>query len=253
MVLPQILLRDWASSSLARRRSSAGARASPGGSSFRSGFRRPALEANVGPGPGFAAAPATASARESRGFGLNAGVIVAPFSGTGGRATVDAQYAEVFENGFGFGASVILRRPAAGTVSVGDIFLLGGVEFVSFGGKTYLGGAVDAATVLSVWLDAKTMLAPVGSAGSWKPYVLCGAGIVRIPEVTYGGGWVLNEASIELGIRGKLGVERRTGKMGLYADIGVQLSTPPNVTGSGLGSAEPMVYTPIGAGVILNF
>ena len=208
--------------------------------------------ADVGPGPEFAAAPLGRADRESRGFGLNAGVIIAPLGGTGARATVDAQYSDVFENGFGFGASVILRRPAAGTVSVGDIYLLGGVEFVTFTGRVYGGGWVDNASIISLWLDAKTMLAPVGASGAWKPYALCGAGIVMIPEVTYAGGWVMNESSIELGLRGKIGIERRTGKLGLYVDVGIQMNTAPDA-GPSVGDAEPMVYTPIGAGVILNF
>jgi len=187
--------------------------------------------------------------------GINGGVVLAPLTGTGGRAFVDAgdsvKYSEVFENGFGFGASVILRRPAAGTVSLGDTYLLAGGEFVSFGGRPYAGG-VDDASIMSGWLEAKTMLEPLGVSGKWKPYVQAGLGIVRMPEVTYALGQVY-EASFEIGLRGKLGIEMRSGKLGFYADIGVQLTTAPNVVNPALGSGESMVYTPIGAGIVFSF
>ena len=213
--------------------------------------------ADVGRSPALAAAPASAGTAQPRGLGLSVGAVVAPLSGTGGRATADAHYSEIFENGLGIGASFILRRPTAGTVSIGDIYLLGSFELVRFEGKDYddgiTSGPVDTAMVISGWIDAKTMLAPMGADGAWKPYVLCGAGIVRMPSVTFANDIAINEASIELGLRGKIGIERRTGRLGLYVDIGVQLNTAPNVTDPPSGDAEPLIYTPIGAGVLVNF
>jgi hypothetical protein len=194
---------------------------------------------------------------ESRALGLSAGAVVAPLSGMGGRIAADTHYSDVLENGIGVGASFILRRPTAGTVSVGDIYLLGSFEIVRFAGKEYDDGIdigeVNTATTISGWVDAKTMLAPLGATGSWKPYVLCGAGVIRAPGVTFAGDVELTEPSIELGLRGKIGIERRTGGVGVYIDIGIQMNTAPNVTNPLSGDAEPMVYTPIGAGVLLNF
>jgi len=187
--------------------------------------------------------------------GINGGVVLAPLTGMGSRAAVDAgnpvRYSEVFENGFGFGASVILRQPAAGTVSLGDTYLLAGGELVSFAGRAF-GGGVDDASIMSGWIDAKTMLEPLGATGKWKPYVQAGLGIIRMPEVTYLLG-VMYEASFEIGLRGKLGIEMRSGKLGFYADIGIQLSTAPDIVDPTLGSAESMVYTPIGAGLLFSF
>ena len=203
-------------------------------------------EADVGPAPSLAAAPRNAEERGSRGLGLSAGAFIAPVSESGSRAVDGATYGDTYENGFGFGASLILRRPVTGTVSVGDIYLLGGIEFVTFSGRT-----VDNSTLISGWLDAKTMLDPLGG-GSWKPYALAGFGITSVPSVT-AGATTISEASIEVGTRGKLGIEWRKGGSGLYADIGIQLTTAPNVTNPIYGSAETIIYTPISAGLLLNF
>jgi len=186
--------------------------------------------------------------------GINGGIVLAPLTGMGSRATVDAKYSGVFENGFGFGASFILRQPAAGTVSLGDTYLLAGGEFVSFTGKPY-GGGVDDASIMSGWIEAKTMLEPLGATGKWKPYVQAGLGIVRMPEVAYAGSATapMYEASFEIGLRGKVGIERRSGKLGFYADIGIQVTTAPNIGDPALGNAESMVYTPMGAGLVFGF
>ncbi len=197
--------------------------------------------------------------------GLNGGVVIAPLGGLGGKATDpvaalgnEQQYSGLFDNGFGFGASVILRRPPAGTVSAGDIYLLGGVEYVSFAGRQPIPATlVDTMTTLGFWLDAKTMLPPVGAAGVWKPYVLTGVGITVITETgaTTGATWTaMYDTCFKLGMRGKLGIERRTGKVGLYADIGIQVISAPNMAPNApAGSAEPLIYTPVGAGVTLTF
>jgi hypothetical protein len=217
--------------------------------------------ADTGPMPEFAAAPRTMAAPESRGFGLNVGIVSAPLGGMGSVLSdaLQAQYSDAFDNGIGIGASVILRRPAAGTVSVGDIYLLGGLELLSFGGKEMATPSgtlqLDDAMVIGFWLDAKTMMGSVGASGAWKPYALAGLGIVWFPETLVSDVVVIN-SSINPGLRGKIGIEFRTGKIGLYADIGIQVSGGPNVSDDppvSAGSSEPMVYTPISAGVILNF
>ncbi|MHC5054097.1 MAG: hypothetical protein ACYTKD_05195 [Planctomycetota bacterium] len=213
--------------------------------------------ADAGPMPEFAAVPGSVAVRESRGFGLNVGIVSAPLGGMGSVLSdaLPAQYSDAFDNGMGLGASFIMRRPAAGTVSAGDIYLLGGFEALIFGGKEVLGWQLDDAMVVGLWLDAKTMMGSVGASGAWKPYVLTGLGIVVFTE-TLVSDVVIIDFSIDLGVRGKIGVEWRTGKLGLYADVGVQVSGGPDLSNEPPapgGNSEPMIYTPISAGLLINF
>ncbi len=208
--------------------------------------------------PPLAAARTTTAAKQQEPTG--AGVLLSyqftTFGGVSSNATgppLVTSYDEVLEaSSMGFGMSIILRRPPTGVLASGDTYALLGVEMASFPTRD---SAVDDMTVLSFWLDAKTMLTPVGATGTLKPYVLVGLGLARIFEVTAGGGSVvLFDSSFVSALRGKVGLELRSGNLGVFVDVGAQMtgapSPGPTMTFS---EGEPMIVMPIRVGVAVNF
>jgi hypothetical protein len=179
------------------------------------------------------------------------------------------RYADVFDPGFGFGASVILSRPPSGKLALGDIFTLASFElqFFPWDGNEFAypyppWGTVtlsdlDDLMIMSFWLEAKTMLKPMGAAGRLKPYVLLGAGLGRTGEVTASAGFgeeIILDASWVLGLRARLGIEYRAGNIGLFGEFGAQMVGAPS-TGPAFpyGDGDPIFYVPFGGGIIINF
>lgn len=198
------------------------------------------------------------SEQESSGPGLLAYVQYTGFGGLRSNAyqPSNVNYSHLYDPGIGFGASLIVRRPPSGTLALGDIFALASFELqtLAYSGRAAGGySGFDDMTIMSFWLDAKTMLRPLGGSGVLKPYVLLGAGLAFIPEVEESAG-VFYDTSIVPALRAKLGIELRGGKLGLFADIGVQMLGAPSV-GPAIteGDGDAMFLTPLRAGAVVNF
>ncbi|MHC4502800.1 MAG: hypothetical protein ACYTFI_05795 [Planctomycetota bacterium] len=180
------------------------------------------------------AAARAAGERESQGLGVFGRMQMATFGGTRTLAFKPpaggplVRYPDIFDPGFGFGASVILSRPP-----------------------------FDDLSITSFWLEAKTMLKPMGATGRLKPYVLLGAGLAITSEVTgsvNGNQEILLDTTLVPALRGRLGIEYRAGNIGLFGEFGAHMvgapSTGPNVP---YGNGDPIFYVPFGGGIIINF
>lgn len=197
---------------------------------------------------------------EPTGFGFMAGVGTAALGairtkaseGNIGSLGGQIYYGDLFYDALVFSTSFILRRPQSGAVALGDSYAMGTVDIEMFGAKP--GTTVSNMTLMSFWLDGKTMLAPQGTGGQLKPYVRVGVGVALLSAaVTYNLGEVYRPGWA-LGVRVGLGIEWRRRKFGLYADIGPQMTNPmPQGGAGGVGLAEPLFRVPGTVGVAVNF
>jgi len=211
------------------------------------------------------AAARAAGERESQGLGVFGRMQMATFGGTRTLAFKPpaggplVRYADIFDPGFGFGASVILSRPPSGKLALGDIFTLASFEVQLFPWEGTAGGIsnIDDLTITSFWLEAKTMLKPMGAAGRLKPYVLLGAGLAITSEVNAdigGTQYNLYASSLVPALRARLGIEYRAGNVGLFGEFGAQMVGAPSVGPDvPYGNGDPIFYVPFGGGVIINF
>lgn len=221
------------------------------------------------------AAARAASEQESQGMGVFGRIQMATFGGTRTLAFkppaggFPVRYADVFDPGVGFGATVILSRPPTGKLALGDIFTLLSFEMQFFPwneeafaypyppwGSVTLSD-LDDLTIMSFWLEAKTMLKPMGVTGRLKPYFLLGAGLAHTGEVNASTGFgtdIILDASWVPGLRARLGIEYRAGNVGFFGEFGAQIVGAPSVGPDfPYGNGDPIFYTPFGGGIIINF
>ncbi len=183
---------------------------------------------------------------------------------TSAAAPYDGQYAykDLFDNGNGISFFGIISRPATGTLSIGDSYLLWradiGFPFQKFVGKEWNGaggptlfGPIEQ---MGFWVEAKTMLNPIGR--SLRPYARYSTGLVMINALsaeTTAGPADFWESTWTMGLSGGFGVDIHLG-LWFFVDIGVQIIGAPKAAGdNGVGRAEPMVTSPIRFGALLNF
>jgi hypothetical protein len=218
------------------------------------------------------AAARAAGEQESQGVGIYGRVQYSTFGGTrplafrppaGGPRV---RYPDVFDPSVGFGASLILARPPTGKLALGDVFTLFSFEYQLFpwNGEATIVNSIDDLTVMSFWLEAKTMLGPLGATGNWKPYVLLGVGLAITGEVNANITTGTPAAAIQFspfyemtwgaGLRARLGIEYRAGNIGFFGELGAQMVGAPT-TGLDVpyGDGETIFYTPFSAGIIINF
>lgn len=211
------------------------------------------------------AAARAASEQESQGAGVFARFQMATFGGTRPLAWKPpaggplVRYPDIFDPGVGFGASVILSRPPSGKLALGDIFTLASFEmqFFPWDGEGGIVASLDDLTVMSFWLEAKTMLKPMGATGRLKPYALLGAGFAITGEVNGnlgGSQYNIYARSFVPALRGRLGLEWRSGNMGVFAEFGAHMVGAPSVGPDfPYGNGDPIFYVPFGGGVVINF
>jgi hypothetical protein len=160
-------------------------------------------------------------------------------------------YRDLFDNAHGISVSLILRRPQTGTLNVGDTYMLGCFDFQRYAGREWVGtgGPVtfDPLEQTGVWLEAKTMLKPLGR--STRPYVRYGGGIVFVGEVGADVSEFWSSGPVA-GVRGGFGIDIAF----MFLDIGIRVvGAPDAVRTDGVGRAEPLVATPMRVGILLNF
>jgi len=174
--------------------------------------------------------------------------------GSGGGVTVfglsspDVMYGQMFDDGFGFYAGFVLRRPPSGMVSQGDSYVVGALDFQGFQGTL---AEVEDMSLVGFWLDVKTMLNPPSAAKrAIKPFVRYGLGLVSISAVGAGMAGDLYDATLAGGLRGGFGLDIGP----VFVDFGAQITSPPAKGGTGdVGEAEPMFVVPVRLGVSLTF
>ena len=171
-------------------------------------------------------------------------------------------YKDLFDNGNGLSFFGIINRPATGTLSIGDSYLLWrvdfGLPFQKFVGKEWTGpgGPTTFGDLeqMGFWVEAKTMLNPVGRA--LRPYARYSTGLVMINALnaeTTAGPADFWDTTWTLGLSGGFGVDIHLG-LWFFLDVGVQIIGAPNADGvDGVGRAEPMVTSPIRFGALFNF
>jgi hypothetical protein len=174
-------------------------------------------------------------------------------------------YKDLFDNGNGLSFFGIISRPSTGTLSIGDSYLLWradlGFPFQKFAGKEWdelgrLGGPTTFGSLeqMGLWVEAKTMLNPVGRA--LRPYARYSTGIVMINALsaeTVAGPVDFWDTTWTMGLSGGFGVDIHLG-LWFFVDVGVQIIGAPKAGGDGgVGRAEPMVASPIRFGALFNF
>ena len=174
----------------------------------------------------------------------------------------------MYEKGTGFDVQIVLRRPprVAASLATGDTFMVVRGTLESYSGKQYNldGGPVmpDGLTIYGAWLEGRTFLGALDSRGVLRPYLQYGGGVMLYGEATVSSAphW---ESTMALGWRTALGLELRKGRLGLYAEGGIQVLGPPDVAqyyiDQGVAAdiekrvAQDMVVYPIRVGAIVGF
>jgi len=177
-------------------------------------------------------------------------------------------WSAMYDKGTGFDVQIVLRRPPrpAASLATGDTFMVVRGTLESYSGKAYDldGGPVmpDGLTIYGAWLEGRTLLGGLDSRGALRPYLQYGGGVMLYGEATVSGAahW---ESTMALGWRTAMGLELRKGRVGLYAEGGIQVLGPPDVAqywiDQGIAAeiekrvAQDMVTYPIRVGVIIGF
>ncbi len=138
----------------------------------------------------------------------------------------------------------IVRPPkrAAVSLAAGDTFFIARIAIERFTGvvdghpgNLALGVGpltYDDMTVIGVWAEVRTVLNPLDSGRKVRLYLQYGFGLVYYPTVNVSGqaNWQVTPIlAPKLGWRAGLGIEVRSGKLGFYAEIGIQTVAPPDV------------------------
>jgi hypothetical protein len=205
---------------------------------------------------------ATAEGGASR-FEIFAGAALLPLGDKtmGNLAGIPFKWKTIFNRGFGIDGQVVIRRPqrAAASLATGDTFVVVRGTFETYGDKE---DVFDDLTILGGWLEGRTLLSALDAGQTLRPYIQYGGGVMRYSEMAVGpvSWW---DSTMALGWRTALGLELRTGRLGLYVEGGIQVVgppdvpdyyySPPNAAEIALRSAQDLVTYPIRFGAMIGF
>jgi hypothetical protein len=204
--------------------------------------------------------------KEPRGFGGFVGYAYVPFTEFSTMASRGAlagvtpakgywTYANLWEPGMGVSVNIITARPIATSVSSGDTYGILCFDYVTFTGMQVSGTSyADDMTWLSLWVEAKAMLNAPRKRPSYalKPYVRYGVGVAMTPDVNVGA-TAMYIRSVVPGIRASVGIETRRERLGLFVDLGAQITGAPDkatTSAPEVGDAEPAFCMPVRVGIM---
>lgn len=205
--------------------------------------------------------------KEPRGLGFYVGYAHTPFTEFSTMASRGAlagatpakgywTYSDLWDPSFGVSVNLIASRPIATSVSSGDTYGILCFDYVTFAGRQVSGVTyADDMTWYGLWAEAKTMLNPPRKRPSYAPkaYVRYGVGLAMTPDVN-AGVTPMYIQSVVPGARAGVGVEIRKERIGLFLDVGAQISGAPDkatTSPAEVGDAESAFCLPVRIGLFL--